>query len=174
MLTRWGKFWIAATALSLFLYELRLFYGNVLTVYFQLQLSAPFADYPLWRFLVDRVLSGLTGNVIRLAGSILALSVLFLLWRKKPASFENVRRRVSAALLCEATYWLLVLPISLIELIFLQRAPFVEVAVMIQIILAGSLLTVLAARVQNYTEQNKMNTLKWASMAAIGYLVAIW
>jgi hypothetical protein len=127
-----------------------------------------------WRFWIDRVLTGLIGNGIRLAGSILALMVLFILWKKEPASFAGVRRKVSAIFLCEAIYWLCVLPISLIELFSLGRAQFVELAFIVQILLAGVLLTYLGVKIWNYEEQNKVGTLKLAGIVAIGYLVGIW
>jgi len=174
MLTRWSKLWIAITVIALFLYNLRWIYGNIETVFSNLQSSAPFASYPEWRFWVDRVLSGLVGNGFRLAGNITALIILFMLWRTKPAPFNSVKRKVSWALICEAIYWLTVLPISTIELFYLQRAQLLELAFIVQIILTSSLLIVLATKMWNYAELNKTNTLKWAGVAGIGYLVGIW
>jgi len=174
MVTKWGKIWIGATVVSMFLYNLRWTYGNITTVCSTLASISPFASYPEWRFWVDRILSGIVGNGFRLAGNIITFTVLFMLWRAKPESFTNVKRKVSWALVCEAVYWLTVLPISIIELLFLERVQLLELAFVIQIVLTSSLLILLAKRTWNFDELKKLNALKLVGIAAVGYLVGIW
>jgi len=156
------------------LYSLRWIFGNIETAYSTIESSPPFASYPEWRFWVDRVLSGVVGNGFRIAGITSALIILFMLWKRKPVSIVNVKKKISFALVCEAVYWLTILPISVIELVFLERAQFLEIGFVVQIVLTSTLLIFLAAKVWSYDELAKLSTLKWASVAAIGYLVGIW
>ena len=174
MFTRWGKFWIAATAVSLLLWDLRWLYGNILTVYTTLASPSMVTSLDPLRFWVDRVLTGFVGNTVRLAGPAIGIVVLFLLWKPNPAPFDVVKRKVSVALVCEASYWLLVLPISLIELLSIGRSVLLEVAFVIQILVASPMLIILAAKIWIATESNRANTLKWAALTGLGYLVGIW
>ncbi len=174
MFTRWGKFWIAATVVSLLLWDLRWLLGNILTVYTTLASPSIFASLDPLRFWVDRILTGFVGNTVRLAGPVIGLAVLFLLWKPNPAPFDIVKRKVSVALVCEASYWLLVLPISLIELLSIGRSVLLEVAFIIQILVASPMLIILAAKIWSANESNRANTLKWAALTGLGYLVGIW
>jgi drug/metabolite transporter (DMT)-like permease len=153
------------------IYDVRWLYG----VYgrFQLLFSTQSADVPLWRIIVDYVATGIIGDGLRLVGVILALVGLYLLWGPKPKPFFNVKKIITVAVLCEAIYWLTVLPLSIIE-IFLGRAPFVITAFVIQILVTAPLLLLLALKIWRFTGPDTSSLVKWGSIAALGYLVGIW
>ncbi len=170
-LSRWSKIWIVITIVALMIYDVRWLYG----VYgrFQLLFSTQSADVPLWRIIVDYVATGIIGDGLRLVGVILALVGLYLLWGPKPKPFFNVKKIITVAVLCEAIYWLTVLPLSIIE-IFLGRAPFVITAFVIQILVTAPLLLLLALKIWRFTGPDTSSLVKWGSIAALGYLVGIW
>jgi len=173
-LTRWGKFWITTTIVSLLLYDLRWIYGVInrfQSIFASLDL---YATVEPWRFWVDYVVTGIIGDGTRLLGAILALIAVYMAWGPKPMSFLNVKRSVSVFLFCEGIYWLLVLPLLIIELLFVGRAPFVMVAFIIQILISAPALIILARKVWLYAEPAMKEVLKWACVAAIAYLTGIW
>ena len=173
-LTRWGKFWITITIASLLLYDLRWIYGVINR--FQSIFASPnlYATVEPWRFWVDYVVTGIIGDGARSLGAILALIAVFRAWGPKPMSFLNVKRRVAVFLFCEGIYWLLVLPLLIIELLFVGRAPLVMAAFIIQILVSAPALIILARKVWLYAAPAMKEVLKWACVAAIAYLIGIW
>jgi hypothetical protein len=173
-LTRWGKFWITITIVSLLLYDLRWIYGVINR--FQSIFASPnlYATVEPWRFWVDYVATGIIGNGLRLAATILALVAIYWVLGPKRRAFIEVKKTVALALSFEGIYWLLVLPLLIIELLFVGRAPLVMAAFIIQIIVSAPALIMLARKVWLYATPDMKEVLKWACVAAIAYLIGIW
>jgi hypothetical protein len=171
--TRWNKAWVILTICSLAAYNIRWLYGVSANLYHILAFSATTIQITWWRFWVDYVLTGLIGDVIRLAGVILALASAYMLWGPKPKPFINAKKRVAAAVLCEATFFLTLLPITLIALAQ-SVAPLLMLAYTLQILLVSPVLIWFSRKIWTYTENAKANVIKWAGIAALSYIAGIW
>jgi hypothetical protein len=171
--TNWNKIWVIITLCSLTAYNLRWLYGVSVNISHIIGFAEPAVQVTWWRFWVDYVLTGLVGDVIRLAGAFLALLSVHLMWKPKPKPFSSVKKHVAVAILCEGAFFLTLLPITLIALAS-GVAPILMFAYTLQILLVSPVLMVLSRKIWVYTEHAKTNTFKWASVAAVSYLVGIW
>jgi hypothetical protein len=127
-----------------------------------------------WRLWLDYVLTGLVGDPVRIAGAILALFVLYQIWRPKAQPFFTVRKYVVAAVLCEACFFLAQLPLMAQEISLGTQYTVLYVGYLLQFLLAAPPLIVLSLKVWRYTDTVKANVLKWAGVAGVSYLAGIW
>jgi hypothetical protein len=168
--TRWNKIWVAVALCSLLAYDIRWLVGSSVSVYNVLSGSLSVSLW--WRFWLDYVLTGLVGNVVRLIGVFLALYAVYLVWGSKKMAFASVRKKVAVALLCEAAYFLVLLPITLIEV---GRGYLVLMAgFILQILMVSPALTALSRKVWLYTEPAQADLPKWVAVASVSYLAGIW
>jgi hypothetical protein len=129
---------------------------------------------PFWSILVisDYVLP-VIGEFFRLIGIILALFSAYLVWGPKPNPFIKVKKKAAVAIVFEAIYFLLLLPINLFLISQLDVLP-IFIGFILQVLLVSPLLIVLSLKVWRYQETHKTDMLKWVGIAAIGYLIGIW
>lgn len=173
MLTRWNKAWVIITLCALAAYNIRWLYGVSAKLYHIIGFAGTTLQITWWRFWVDYVLTGLIGDVVRLAGVALALFSAYLLWGPKPKPFINVKKHVAAAVFCEATFFLTLLPITLIALAQ-SVAPVLMLAYTLQILLVSPVLIGFSRKIWTYTEAAKANLVKWIGIAALSYIAGIW
>jgi hypothetical protein len=171
--TRWNKAWVIITICSLAAYNIRWLYGVYANLYHILGFAGTTIQITWWRFWVDYVLTGLIGDVVRLAGVILALFAAYLLWGPKPKPFINAKKPAAAAILCEATFFLTLLPITLIALAQ-GVAPMLMLAYTLQILLVSPVLIGFSRKIWTYTGNAKANVVKWTGIAALSYIAGIW
>ena len=166
--TRWSKAWVVVTLLALLVYDLRWLYGVIITL-FNISVGA----LTWWRLWLDYVLTGLVGDPVRLVGVSLALFSVYLAWGPKPKPFSRIKKYVAVAVLCEATYFLTLMPLMLVEIGRGASYTVLMVGYLIQILLVSPPLILLSLKIWRYTEPAKTNVLKWAGVAGIGYLSGI-
>ena len=170
-LTRWTKVWIVITLCSVLAYNFYWLYNALVNPYY-----LSYGDLPenLLQLLIatDYVLP-IIGNIFRLIGISLALLSLYLVWRPKPTPFSNVKKKTAAALLFEGIYFLSLLPVNILIIFYLGPLP-IFIAFILQALLVSPLLTVLSFKIWRYRKTAEETVLKWAGVAAIGYLIDIW
>ena len=170
-LTRWTKVWIVVTLCSVLAYNFYWLYSALVNPYY-----LSYGDLPenLLHLLIatDYVLP-IIGNIFRLIGISLALLSLYLVWRPKPTPFSNVKKKTAAALLFEGIYFLSLLPVNILLIFYLGPLP-IFIAFILQALLVSPLLTVLSFKIWRYRKTAEETVLKWAGVAAIGYVIDIW
>jgi hypothetical protein len=168
--TRWTKVWVTITLCSLLVYELYWVYGVFGIIYrtFSLHLSIGFPSFYL------DTLFGATGDALRVIGVCLSLLAIYLFWGPRSRAFTNVKKYVAVTLLFEAVFWLLASPITIIEFLSGRIYSLLPIAYILAIFLVSPLLIVLAIKVWRFQKNDKYQVLKWAGVAAIGYLTGIW
>jgi hypothetical protein len=169
--TRWSKAWVVVTLGALLAFNVRWLYGVIVSVY---QISVGLRTASWWRLWFDYVLTGLVGDTVRLAGVCLALFSVYIIWGPKHMPFLSAKKYVSIAVLCEAAYFLALLPLTMIELARGEWSTILMIGFLLQILLASPVLVVLSWKVWRYVEPAKTDVLKWAGVASIGYLAGIW
>ena len=170
-LTRWTKVWIVITLCSVLAYNFYWLYNALVNPYY-----LSYGDLPenLLQLLIatDYVLP-IIGNIFRLIGVSLALLSLYLVWGPKPNPFSNVKKKTAVALLFEGIYFLSLLPLNILFVFYLGPLP-IFIAFILQALLVSPLLTVLSFKIWRYRKTAEETVLKWAGVAAIGYVIDIW
>ena len=168
MVTRGNKVWIIVAFCSLLVYDLYWLVNSLANPYY-ISYGVPVSSILV---VADYVLP-VIGEFFRFLGISLALLSAYLVWGPKPKPFSNVKKKAAVALLFEAIYFLLILPINILLISYMGVLP-IFIGFILQILLVSPLLIVLSLKVWRYQETAKANVLKWAGMAAIGYLIGIW
>ena len=115
---------------------------------------------------------GHIGLTLRLAGVFMGL-LSFVLLRYTHKHHSRIQRLVSIALLLEGFYFLLYFPF--VERMWGPNTYFLSVAYFLQILLTTPFLFILAKKVRKYqSEFDKNNFWKWAGLAFLGYISALW
>ena len=171
--SRWTKVWIVVTLCSVLTYDLYWLYGALANPYYLSYGDLPENFAPLTIFIATDYVLPVIGAIFRFIGICLALLSAYLVWGPKPKPFSNVKKKTAVALLFEGIYFLLPLPLNILFIIYTGPLP-LFIAFILQALLIPPLLIVLCRKVWRYQETAKANVLKWASAAAIGYLIGIW
>lgn len=171
--TRWTKVWIVATLCALLAYILYWLLGALANPYFLSYGDLPENFAPLSILIATDYVLPVIGNIFRLIGVSLALLSLYLVWGPKPNPFSTVKKKAAFALLCEGIFFLLLLPVNVLFVFYLGPLP-IFIAFILQALLVSPLLTVLSFKVWRYRKNDEETVLKWAGIAAIGYLIGIW
>ena len=167
-ITRSNKFWIIIVFCSLLAYDLYWLLNSLVNPYY---LSS--GDPLLSTFLIADYVLPITGEVFRFLGITLALFSAYLVWGPKPKPFSKVKKKAAIALLFEATYFLLLLPINILFISDIGLLP-IFIGFISQVLLVSPLLIILSITVWRFKETTKEEVLKWAGITAIGYLIGIW
>jgi hypothetical protein len=171
--TRWTKVWIAVTLCALLTYILYWLLGALANPYFLSYGDLPENFAPLSILIATDYVLPVIGNIFRLIGVSLALLSLYLVWGPKPNPFSNVKKKAAVALLFEGIFFLLLLPVNVLFVFYLGPLP-IFIAFILQALLVSPLLTALSFKVWRYRKNDEETVLKWAGVAAIGYLIGIW
>ena len=171
--TRWTKVWIAVTLCALLAYILYWLLGALANPYFLSYGDLPENFAPLSILIATDYVLPVIGNIFRLIGVSLALLSLYLVWGPKTNPFLNVKKKAAVALLFEGIFFLLLLPVNVLFVFYLGPLP-IFIAFILQALLVSPLLTVLSFKVWRYRKTAEETVLKWAGLAAIGYLIDIW
>jgi len=169
---RWNKTWIVITLLALLIYDLRWFYGVTVTVFYVTVGGMVVQTW--WRFWLDYVLTGLIGDPLRLVEVGLGLFSLYLMWGPQRKPFFGTKRFVSLAVLCEAIYFLTLLPLVLIEIGQYASYASLIVGYLLQILLVAPPLVLLSVKIWRYDKSTHANVVKWAAVAGTFYIMGIW
>jgi hypothetical protein len=170
-LTRWTKVWIVVTLCSVLAYNFYWLYSALVNPYY-----LSYGDLPenlLQLLIATDYMLPVIGNIFRLIGVSLALLSLYLVWGPKPNPFSNVKKKTAVALLFEGIYFLSLLPVSILIVFYLGPLPILT-AFILQALLVSPLLTVLSFKIWRYRKTAEETVLKWAGVAAIGYVIDIW
>lgn len=171
--TRWTKVWIAVTLCALLTYILYWLLGALANPYYLSYGDLPENFAPLSILIATDYVLPVIGNIFRLIGVSLALLSLYLVWGPKPNPFSNVKKKTAVTLLFEGIFFLLLLPVNVLFVFYLGPLP-IFIAFILQALLVSPLLTVLSFKVWRYRKNDEETVLKWAGVAAIGYLIGIW
>ncbi|MCW4030655.1 MAG: hypothetical protein NWE92_13550 [Candidatus Bathyarchaeota archaeon] len=167
------KLCLIASLLSLTGYVLYQAIGGYVILYGYFTGVASWVHYV--SFLGPAFWASLVGINSRLAGCLVGLGVVFLLWRKS-RSFSQVKKPVACALVLESLYFVSIIP-NMLELLdtnsFLYNAP-LGVGYLFQVCFTVPLLWLLAYKVAAYNQPTqKQGLLKFAALAFVGYAVAL-
>jgi hypothetical protein len=171
--TRWTKVWIVVTLCALLAYNLYWLLGALVNPYFLSYGDLPENFIPLSTFIAADYVLPVIGSIFRFIGATLALLSLYLIWGPKPNPFSTVKKKTAVALLFEGTYFLFLLPLNVLFVFYLGPFP-LFIAFILQALLVSPLLAVLSFKVWRYRKNAEETVLKWAGIAAIGYLIGIW
>jgi hypothetical protein len=171
--TRWTKVWIVVTLCAFLAYILYWLLGALVNPYFLSYGDLPENFAQLSILIATDYMLPVIGNIFRLIGVSFALLSLYLVWGPKSNSFSNVKKKTAVALLFEGIYFLSLLPVNILFLFYLGPLP-IFIAFILQALLVSPLLTVLSFKVWRYRKTAEETVLKWAGVAAIGYLIDIW
>jgi hypothetical protein len=171
--TRWTKAWIVVTLCALLAYDLYWLLGALANPYYLSYGDLPENFVPLSTLIATDYVLPVIGNIFRLIGVSLALLSLYLVWGPKANPFSNVKKKTAVALLFEGIYFLSLLPLNILFVFYLGPLP-LFIAFILQALLVSPLLTVLSFKVWHYRKTAEETVLKWAGIAAIGYLIGIW
>jgi hypothetical protein len=171
--TRWTKVWIVVTLCALLAYILYWLLGALANPYYLSYGDIPENFAPLSILIATDYVLPVIGNIFRLIGVSFALLSLYLVWGPKPKPFSNIKKKTAVALLFEGIFFLLLLPVNILFILYLGPLP-IFIAFILQALLVPPLLTVLSFKVWRYQKTAEETVLKWAGIAAIGYLTDIW
>lgn len=171
--TRWTKVWIVVTLCALLAYILYWLLGALVNPYFLSYGDLPENFAPLSILIATDYVLPVIGNIFRLIGVSLTLFSLYLVWGPKTNAFSNVKKKIAVALLFEGMFFLLLLPVNVLFALYFGPLP-IFIAFILQALLVSPLLTVLSFKVWRYRKTAEETVLKWAGIAAIGYLIGIW
>lgn len=171
--TRWTKVWIVATLCALLAYNLYWLLGALANPYYLSYGDLPENFVPLSTLVATDYVLPVIGSIFRFIGVSLALLSLYLVWGPKPNPFSTVKKKTAVALLFEGIYFLSLLPVNILFVFYLGPLP-IFIAFILQTLLVSPLLTVLSFKVWRYRKTAEETVLKWAGVAAIGYLIDIW
>lgn len=165
--------WIVVTLCALWVYILYWLLCALANPYYLSYGDIPENFVPLSTLIATDYVLPVIGNIFRLIGVSLALLSLYLIWGPKPNPFSNVKKKTAVALLFEGIYFLSFLPVNILFVFYLGPLP-IFIAFIVQSLLVSPLLTVLSFNVWRYRKTAEETVLKWAGVAAIGYLTDIW
>jgi hypothetical protein len=171
--TPWTKMWIVVTLCALLAYDLYWLLGALANPYYLSYGDLPENFVSLSTLIATDYVLPVIGNIFRLIGVSLALLSLYLVWGPKPNPFSNVKKKTAVALLFEGIFFLSLLPVNILFIFYLGPLP-IFIAFILQALLVPPLLTVLSFKVWRYRKTAEETVLKWAGVAAIGYLIGIW
>ena len=168
------KAWIAASLISLFLYNAYWTvksYENFLGYIFQVQPSYNYVStlgFVFW--------GGHIGLTARFAAIVIGLTVTFLLWAKR-WSFLKVKKLVATALVLEGVNFLGLLPSTwwMLRLDSFVYSPALGVGYLIQILFTTPLLWFLATKILRYNTTSIDTRLwKWVGITFMSYIIALF
>jgi hypothetical protein len=171
--TRWTKVWIVATLCALLAYILYWLLGALVNPYFLSYGDLPENFAPLPILIATDYVLPVIGNTLRLIAVSLALFSLYLIWGPKPNPSSAVKKKAAVALFFEGTFFLSLLPVNVLFAFYSGPLP-IFIAFMLQALLVSPLLTVLSFKVWRYRKTAEETVLKWAGIAAVGYLIGVW
>ena len=171
--TRWTKVWIVVALCSFLAYVFYWLYGALAYPYYLTYGDLPENFASLTVLIATDYVLPVTGNILRFIGIVLALLSAYLVWGPKPKPFSNVKKRTAVALLFEGIYFFSLLPLNILFVVYVGPLP-LFVGFILQALLVSALLPVLSLKVWRYKETTEASVLKWASVAAVGYLAGIW
>lgn len=162
---RWVKVWVFASLCALLLWIVVLLPGSF-RHFFNVILDQP----DLYTGNLGMFMASHMGLITRFFAVILAIASGFMLWSTKRPSYKKLERIVEAALFLEGAYYILLFPSGLwwVSLGF----NFVGVDFLLRAALAGSVLLILSFKVRDHAKG--INVLKWVSIAAVTYIIALW
>jgi hypothetical protein len=152
------------------------------------QMLAGFMKMPWWiATFYSSELGGGVASFLRLGASILALYCAVLYWRRKDASFPQIRNKVAAALALEAGHFLLFIPSAWLGLVFpttggnvwyFEVTPVPEVffvagvACLAMVVAIPPVLFKLRSLVARAAPMGDL--LRWSCLAAVAYLFVVF
>ena len=119
------------------------------------------------------VFSPLIGLIFRLTGSILALQIVNLVWRKQTHTFSDQSKKISKVLLMEIIYLISIIP----NFIFILAigTPVIFGSYILQTFLTIPFLYVLRRKIKNNPQTPfGTQTRKWIALSFLTYTAAIW
>ena len=161
------KIWIFVVLCSVFVYNLYyLIHGLQFTWWTYTTLGGPAPNY-------YRTISSI-GETLRFIGLFLALQAAYHVLGPKAKPFSTVKNKVSVALILDAAYYITFIP-GLLNIMdydrFITEMNFFASIYFLQILLITPFLVILGLKVRNVMETG---LLKWAGIACVGYITAIW
>ena len=161
------KIWVFVVLCSVFVYNLYyLIHGLQFTWWTYTVLGGPAPNY-------YRSISSI-GHTLRFIGLFLAIQAAYQVWGPKAKPFSSVKNKISIALIFEAVYYITFIPGTINILDFSEFLPgnnFFASIYFLQILLITPFLIILGFKVRN---KMGIGLLKWAGIACVGYITAIW
>jgi len=161
------KIWVFVVLCSVFVYNLYyLIHGLQFTWWTYTVLGGPAPNY-------YRTISSI-GHTLRFIGLFLAIQAAYQVWGPKAKPFSSVKNKISIALILEAAYYITFIPGTLNIMDFSEFLPgnnFFASIYFLQILLITPFLIILGLKVRN---KRGIGLLKWAGIACVGYITAIW
>ena len=115
----------------------------------------------------------LIGLIFRFYGSILALHIVNLVWRKKTQTFSKLKNKISSVILMEIIYLILIVPNF--YFITLIGTSVIFWSYIIQTFLTIPFLFILRRKIKNHSEKSfGLDVKKWIALTFTTYLGAIW
>jgi hypothetical protein len=114
------------------------------------------------------------GHTLRFIGLFLAIQAAYQVWGPKAKPFSSVKNKISIALILEAAYYITFIPGTINIMDFSEFLPgnnFFASIYFLQILLITPFLIILGFKVRN---KMGIGLLKWAGIACVGYITAIW
>lgn len=119
------------------------------------------------------VFSPLIGLIFRIFGSILALQVVNLVWRKQTHTFFDLRKKISKAVLMEIIYLISIVPNFFF--ITVVGTPVIFWSYVVQSFLTIPFLFILRRKInRNKENQFGPDVKKWITITFVTYSTAIW
>jgi len=119
------------------------------------------------------VFCSLIGLIFRFGGSIIALQVVNLVWRKQTHTFSELSKKISLVVLMEIVYLVSILP----NFIFITVIGTTVIlgSYILQTVLTIPFLFILRRKIKNNTEKPLgPETKKWMTLSFLTYSAAIW
>ncbi|WNZ29880.1 MAG: hypothetical protein IAX21_03195 [Candidatus Bathyarchaeota archaeon] len=164
------KFWVFVTVISYLLYnlwEITKTVEGLLPIFLQPQMVNINPVFILILF------CPLIGLIFRFLGSILALHVVNLVWRKETHKFSELRRKISLGVFMEIVYLISIIP----NFIFITMigTPVILGSYIIQTFLTIPFLFILRRKINNNTQNPfGLEIKKWMALTFVTYSAAIW
>ena len=170
------KFWVFVTIITFLVYNLWEIYETAegiyegFTVIGIFELGQSVGINPL---IILIVFCPLIGLIFRFVGSILALQVVNLVWRKQTHSFSNVSKKISKVVLMEIIYLISIVPNFFF--ITIVGTPVILISYIIQTFFTVPFLFILRRKINNNTENTfRLDVIKWMALTFVTYSAAIW
>ena len=170
------KFWVFVTVITFLVYNLWEIYETAEGIYegfstidiFELGQSV--GINPIIMLIVFFPLIGL---IFRLAGSILALQVVNVVWRKHTHSFSDLSQKISKIVLMEIVYLITVIPNF--YFITVVGTPVIFWSYILQTVLTIPFLFILRRKIKNNAQTPFGSEVKkWMALTFLTYSAAIW
>jgi hypothetical protein len=172
VISRLNKFWIVVTLCSFLLYVLYWLSPSLQLLYTYFANATSVSELLRPYFIADYLIQTI-GQIFRFIGVSIALISAYLIWRPNPRPFSMVKKKVVIALLFEATYYLAVLPISILY-ILRETFAIVGLTYLLQILLVSPILIIVGLKILHTEELIGTGVLKWVCFGGIFYLGGIW